>query len=61
MLPEVLTSILKALQAKREYAEAQFRLAIGSDRGYYAGQSAAYTLAIGMLSNGPETHEDTAS
>lgn len=61
MLPEVLTGIIKALESKRAYAEKQFSLVDGVDRGYYAGMAAAYTLAIALLKNGPEKTEDSAS
>jgi len=58
MLPEVLTGIIKAIEAKRAYAESQFAVALGSDKSYYAGQAAAYTLALALLKNGPEKNED---
>lgn len=59
MLPEVLTGIIKALESKRAYAEVQFADALRADKSYYAGQAAAYTLAIALLKNGPV--EDSAS
>lgn len=57
MLPEVVMHIIKALESKRTYAESQFGIAIGSDRSYYAGQAAAYTMALAMLKNGPQASE----
>lgn len=58
MLPEVLHHIIKSLEAKRAYAESQFQVVSTLDKGYYAGMCSAYTLALALLKNGPEQHED---
>lgn len=60
MLPEVVMHIIKSIEAKRAYAESQFGIALGSDKSYYAGQAAAYTLALAMLKNGPQANEDVS-
>lgn len=53
MLPEVVTAILAALERSRNAAEVEFTLARSSDKTYYSGQCAAYTLAINLMRNGP--------
>ncbi len=54
MLPEMVMAIIRELQVQKQGVDMRETLAIGSDKRYYAGMSAAYTLAITLVMRGPE-------